>query len=257
MEVQPADARRLAQRGVQLAASEPLNLFVLVFEAHRTTQSSAAIRRLLATALDRTAMCTVLLQGRAEPAEALLPAWISGYASAFVAPGAAGPSRPGVAAVPPAQRALTLRVDPSDPLARSIAERIAVDVREAGLTSDRAGAGRACAGSGSAIGSSEARGDEPGSRAHSRDDRARGRERSRWRPPHRPSRSAPLSMRCCGSSATVLETSVVVPVLRAPELYGLGERVEAWDGRAVSPTGAWNLASLWIKGRGGGVETRP
>ena len=51
-------------------------------------------------------MCAVLLQGRAEPAEALLPASISGYASAFVAPGTARPSRPAVAAVPPEQRAL-------------------------------------------------------------------------------------------------------------------------------------------------------
>jgi hypothetical protein len=45
----------------------------------------------------------------------------------------------------------------------------------------------------------------------------------------------------------VLETSVVVPVLRVPELYGVGERIEVWDGRVVSATGAWNLASLWIR----------
>ena len=50
----------------------------------------------------------------------------------------------------------------------------------------------------------------------------------------------------------VLETSVVVPVLRAPEVYALGERVEAWDGRAVSRTGAWNLASPLDQGRGAG-----
>ena len=163
VEVQPADARRLAQRGVQLAMSEPLDLFVLVFEARRATPSSTAIRRLLATALDRTAMCTVLLQGRAEPAEALLPAWISGYASTFVAPGAAGPSRPAVTAVPAEQRALTLRVD----FVRSACplDRGADCGRRArgGTDGHRARAVRAGADSGSAVGPREDRGDEPGS----------------------------------------------------------------------------------------------
>src|SRR5439155_1486659 len=137
VEAQPADARRLAQRGLQVAGSLPLDLFVLVFEARRATPSGAAIRHLLTTALDRRAMCEVLLQGRAEPAEALLPAWISGYASVFVTPGVQRPSQSAVTAVPAEQR--------------------------------------------------------------------------------------------------------------APELYGPGERVGTWDGRAVSPTGALNLASLWIR----------
>ena len=55
----------------------------------------------------------------------------------------------------------------------------------------------------------------------------------------------------------VLESSVVVPVLRVPELYGLGERVEAWDGRASSPTGAWNLANLWIRTAAPDARVRP
>ena len=246
VEVQPADARRLAQRGLQLGSSQPLDLFVLVFEARRATPSSAAIRHVLATALDRTTMCAVLLQGRAEPAEALLPAWISGYASAFVAPGAARPSRSVVTAVPAEQRALTLRVDPSDPMARSIAERIAVDAREAGLTvtvqaptglaplpdlrlvrvkleatsPDRA-LTRAMAGLGS-----------------------RAIALATTAPPLDADASLDAVLRL---ERAVLESSVVVPVLRVPELYGLGERVEAWDGRASSPTGAWNLANLWIR----------
>ena len=256
VEVQPADARRLAQRGLQVGASQPLDLFVLVFEARRATPSNAAIRHILTTALDRTTICAVLLQGRAEPAEALLPAWISGYASVFVAPAAARPARSAVTAVPAEQRALALRVDPSDPLARSIAERIAVDAREAGLTvtvqvptglaplpdlrllrvrleatsPDRA-LTRAMA--------------TLGSRAITLATTA-----------PLPEADAPLDA-VLRLERALLETSVIVPVLRVPELYGLGGRVEAWDGRAVSPTGAWNLASLWIKTAPPDARVRP
>jgi peptide/nickel transport system substrate-binding protein len=246
VEVQPADARRLAQRGLQLGTSQPLDLFVLVFEARRAAPSSAAIRHVLAAALDRATMCAVLLQGRAEPAEALLPAWISGYAPVFVAPVAARPSRAVMTSVPAEQRALTLRVDAADPLARSIAERIAVDAREAGLvvtvqaptglaplpdlrlvrvkleaTSPDRGLTRAMA--------------ALGPRAIALATTAPALEAD-----------APVDA-VLRLERAVLETSVVVPVLRVPELYGLGERVEASDGRAVSPTGGWNLASLWIR----------
>ena len=246
VEVQPADARRLTQRGLQLAGSQPLDLFVLVFEARRATPSSAAIRRVLSAALDRATMCAVLLQGRAEPAEALLPAWISGYASAFVAPGAARPARPAVAAVPPEQRALTLRVDPADPLARSIAERIAVDVREAGLNvTVQAPAGLAPLPDLRLV-RVKLEATSP-DRALTRAMTALG-ARAIALATTAPSleTGAPLDA-VLRLERDVLETSVVVPVLRAPELYGLGERVETWDGRAISPTGAWNLASLWIR----------
>ena len=256
VEVQPADARRLAQRGLKLGTSQPLDLFVIVFETRRATPSNAAIRHVLAAALDRATMCAVLLQGRAEPAEALLPAWISGYASVFVAPVAARPSRAVVTSVPAEQRALTLRVDPSDPVARSIAERVAVDAREAGLavtvqapiglaplpdlrlvrvkleaTSPDRGLTRAMA--------------ALGPRAISLATTAPALDAD-----------APLDA-VLRLERAVLETSVVVPVLRVPELYGLGERVEAWDGRAVSPTGAWNLASLWIRAAPPDARVRP
>jgi MarR-like DNA-binding transcriptional regulator SgrR of sgrS sRNA len=256
VEVQPADARRLTQRGLQLGTSRPLDLFVLVFEARLATPSRAAIRHVLATALDRTTMCAVLLQGRAEPAEALLPAWISGYAPAFVAPGAERPSRSAAAAVLPEQRALALRVDPSDALARSIAERIAVDAREAGVTvTVQAPTGLAPV---------------PDLRlvrvklAATSPDRAltramavlgpRGVALATSAPPLEADAALDAVMRL---ERALLETSVVVPVLRVPELYGLGERVESWDGHAVSPTGAWNLASLWIRTPAPDARVRP
>src|SRR5438093_957671 len=104
VEAQPADARRLAQRGLQVAGSLPLDLFVLVFEARRATPSGAAIRHLLTTALDRRAMCEVLLQGGDEPESRADPsdgrAGIAGHGAGDDRAAACGrcPSRCGAAA---------------------------------------------------------------------------------------------------------------------------------------------------------------
>jgi len=45
---------------------------------------------------------------------------------------------------------------------------------------------------------------------------------------------------------TMLTTDIVVPVAHVPELYGVGPRVQSWNGPAVLPSGAWNLADVWL-----------
>src|SRR5579872_1605205 len=127
----PADARRLSQRGLRMAASRPMETITLVFEAHRATADYAVMRAALAAAVDRRTLCDVLLQQRASPAAALLPPWISGYAP----PSAQVPSniRASVAGLPAAARAVTIRVDAGDAVEQAIADRIVVDAREAGL----------------------------------------------------------------------------------------------------------------------------
>ena len=45
----------------------------------------------------------------------------------------------------------------------------------------------------------------------------------------------------------LLDRDVIVPIVHLPALYGLGERVETWNGPAVSPAGAWNLANVWLR----------
>jgi hypothetical protein len=32
-----------------------------------------------------------------------------------------------------------------------------------------------------------------------------------------------------------------------PEIYGLGERLDSWDGPVVSAIGALNLADVWLR----------
>jgi MarR-like DNA-binding transcriptional regulator SgrR of sgrS sRNA len=243
--VQPSDRRRLSQRGLRTAASRPLQLFALVFEVHRASATDEVMRRRVAATVDRAAVSRVLLQDHAEPAEAILPRWLSGY-EPFVVATPARMSRDQVAQLPRAQRALTLRVDPSDPVARSIADRIAVDARGAGfLLTVQAPTGLA-----------------------PRPDVRLLRVRLHPMSPDRalaaavatfglrtlayvtrepaPRADAPLA-EVYRVERALLERSIIVPVVHVPEIYALGERLESWNEPVVSATGALNLADVWLR----------
>jgi ABC-type transport system substrate-binding protein len=246
IDVRPIDLRRLVQRGFRSASSRPVDLVALVFEPHRATPADDLVRRTVAKAIDRATLSTVLLQRQAEPAAALLPSWLSGYAPMFeqVPP----PSwRGAVAALPADKRRLTLRVDATDAVAQAIAERMAVDVREAGIIVDvQAPAGlaprpdarlvrlaldattpdRVLAGIMNTLGSRTATlaTTEPA-----------------------PGAGAPLDA-VYRVERALLDRDIIVPVVHLPALVGLGERVESWSGPAVSPSGRWNAASLWLRG---------
>lgn len=247
--VRPLDLRRLVQRGLRSVGSRPLETFVLVFEPHRATPSDQLVRRVIATSIDRATLSTVLLQRQSEAAAALLPPWLSGYAPMFqsVSPlSGSAPARTAVVSLPPERRTLTLRVDAADPLAQAIAERIAVDVREAGITIKvQAPAGLA---------------PRPDVRLlrltfdATTPDRVLAaiigtlgpRVTSLATNEAAPGAGAPLDA-VYRMERALVERDVIVPVVHLPELYGLGERVESWGGPAVWPSGAWNIANIWLR----------
>jgi peptide/nickel transport system substrate-binding protein len=254
--VQPADRRRLSQRGLRTVASRPLQLFALVFEVHRASAADDVMRRAVASTLDRDAICRVLLQDYAEPAEAILPSWLSGYQSFVLSrPVDSHPlardkprplSRDELAKLPRGQRALTLRVDPADLVAKSIAERIAVDAREAGFAlTVQAPAGlaprpdvrllrmrlwptspdRALAGAMAILG--------PRTLAYVAGEPA-------------PAPGASLTD-VYRVERALLARGIIIPVVHVPDIYGLGERLDSWNGPVVSATGALNLADVWLR----------
>ena len=45
----------------------------------------------------------------------------------------------------------------------------------------------------------------------------------------------------------LLEHQIIVPLVHLPDLYAIGDRVHAWNGPALQPTGALNLANVWIE----------
>jgi MarR-like DNA-binding transcriptional regulator SgrR of sgrS sRNA len=253
VELQPADVRRVTERGLRVAATRPIDLLVLVFEPHRTEPPSTPARRLFAGTLDRSTIASVLLQGRAEPARSLLPSWLSGYSSELVAATIPRSARATVLALPATQRTLTLRVDPSDTAAHAIADRIAEDAREAGFTvTVQAPTGlasrpdvqlvRATLESTSPDRSLVRLGPELGSRTLSLATAG-------------PALSAGASLDAVVRfERGILDGFVVIPVVRVPELFGLGDAVDTSEGDAVGPTGRWNFANLWIRSA---VRERP
>lgn len=243
--IQPTDVRRIEQRQLRIEASAPLELIALAFEPPLATSASEAVRRTLAAAIDRAAIARVVLQGRAEPANALLPKWASGY-DPFVFDRKAAPlSRGAVAALPAGRRALALRVTPSDPVAQAVAQRIAVNARDAGFVltvQSPAGLGprfdlRVLRLPFRAATPPEALSDLMvglGPRIVTLFGRIT-----------RPDTGASLEDVLAAERA-MLATDIVIPVVHVPELYAVGPRVQSWNGPAVLPSGAWNLADVWL-----------
>jgi peptide/nickel transport system substrate-binding protein len=122
-----ADLRRLRERNANLSVSAPVEVVAIVFEGARAVPPQ--VQQALALSIDRAAIQSVLLQRQGEISAALLPQWLSGYSFVFSTARDLARARQLAAGAAP----LTLTYDRADMLARSIAERIAVNASEAGL----------------------------------------------------------------------------------------------------------------------------
>jgi len=274
VEIPPQDARRASEQGVRVSASQPDELLALIFvggnvkadpvgkvtsqanEQARGAIAQQVMGQALSLAIDRVAIVNFILQKTGEAAGGLLPQWSSG--TAFLFPAAA----PSAADLEHAKElwkqiapsgALVLGYDSADPLEQSVAERIAVNAKEAGM------AVRALAMPGAGAGISRG---------------AAGRathvdvELVRWR------MSSPLPgvalkdfltrlysefLASFGAAAfpeitspediykqqrAALNTYRVVPLVWLPQVYGLSARVRDW--KAPGPGENWPLADVWL-----------
>jgi len=138
IEIDPDQVRHAIDDRRRVAVSSPSELMGIFFSSTRATDPKirvreARTREALWLAIDRAAINNVLLQRQGEPAGALLPQWISGYAFSF----ATAPNLPRARqARAESGLATPLRIayDPADTLARSVTERVAVNARDAGIS---------------------------------------------------------------------------------------------------------------------------
>jgi MarR-like DNA-binding transcriptional regulator SgrR of sgrS sRNA len=128
VEVAPEQARRLST-GRTLTESAPDELLALVFTREAQSAEEIRVRQALSGAIDRASIVNVLLQGQGEAAKTILPNWMTGYAMLFEKTG----ENPANVTVPSSAATLTLSYDASDPANQLIAERVALNVREAGI----------------------------------------------------------------------------------------------------------------------------
>ena len=223
VELGPAEMRRQVA-GRRIWSSSPVRVLALVFVAQF---EDARVREALALAVDRSAIQTVLFQRQGEISGALLPQWLSGYAFLFPTSADLGRARQ------LAQGARAVSLGYGDPALRAIAERIALNARDAGLAvtvTQQAGGGdvrlvelrlastnpaKALSAMASTLGLADAvRGEAP--------EQVYAAERA------------------------LLEGFRVIPLLHLPDVYGAGPRVKGAP--AVTPAGEWRFENLWLDG---------
>jgi ABC-type transport system substrate-binding protein len=128
----PSGQQRMASSSsASLSSSLPVELLALVFPATSKAQDPH-LRQALALAIDRQPIQSVLLKGEGESAASILPNWMTGYSAVFSTSANLPRARTLIADSPPP--ALNLSYDPRDPQAQLIAERIALNAREVGIT---------------------------------------------------------------------------------------------------------------------------
>jgi ABC-type transport system substrate-binding protein len=105
----------------------------LAFGNSPRNEEEAHLRNALALSIDTSAINNVVVQGGGESTGALLPNWLSGYGFLFAHEPSVERARM-ERALAKQSSPLVLAYDPQDPVARTVAERILLNARDAGIT---------------------------------------------------------------------------------------------------------------------------
>jgi ABC-type transport system substrate-binding protein len=133
VEVAPEQARHATAEGRRIQSSAPAEWMALVFGREVQSDEEGKVRDALALSINRAAINDVLMQGGGEPVGAFLPNWLSGYGFLFPATvdlQRARQFRSEVHTTP----VLTLSYDAADALSHVVAERVALNAGDAGIT---------------------------------------------------------------------------------------------------------------------------
>jgi ABC-type transport system substrate-binding protein len=235
-------ARRAAQEGKRIVASSPNEVFALVFNTNKSMVQDDRLRETIASALDRAAINNVLLQKEGEPTGALLPQWISGYA--FLFPAARNLDRAlqlrGELVVP---ATLVLEYDFSDPLAKAVAERVAVNAREAGLNVQTLGENLTARGASADIYFVRIRLGSMDAPAALQNIASALSSLNIAPPDSTKAATAGTPEDLYHAEQNLLSGFRVVPIAHVPEVWGLSTRVRNW---ASLRAGGWDIADLWL-----------
>ncbi len=142
VEVAPEQVHRVSLDGRRLASSAPVELVALLFTSNVAAPDDKFLREALAFSIERNSIRNVLLQGAGQPTASILPNWMSGYGFVFSADAdlpRARHAREQVRTIP----SWTVGYEASDSVARLLAERIALNAKDAGLSLQPASAAAA------------------------------------------------------------------------------------------------------------------
>ena len=245
-EIPAEDARRAAERGVRVSRSQPDELLVLVFrrsvEPKKTGLAGARVREALALSIDRAPIVNFILQKEGEPAGGLLPQWSSGTAFLFSTSADAVHAKELSAQIVPAPK-IVLGYDFGDSLEQAVAERIAVDAREARVQVTPQAVKRELENVTDArLIRLRMQSKSPAAALEGFTDSLAvitGLEATAL-----PDRASPEDI--YNRERAIVSSYRVVPLVWLPRVYGLSARVRDW-----TPPGAgefWPLADVWLDG---------
>lgn len=221
IEIQPAEVRRIQQKGGRTAESAPIQLLALQLDPNR--QELERVREALALCIDRASINTVLFQKQGIISGGLLPQWLTGYAFLFPtvrdlpkAKEAAGPGRK-----------LSFAYDPQSPVLRAVAERIALNAADAGIELRPATGVQA-------------------------DVRLISLRVSSLDPKQAligmaaalQTESRPVHL--FETEQALIRSRAVIPLFHLPAAYQLSPRVQSWSSSKSMLIDHWNLADVWL-----------
>jgi ABC-type transport system substrate-binding protein len=131
VEVPAEELRHAQQERTRLSQIQATELVVL--SAERARASDAKLRQALSESIDRPALLNFIFQKQGEASGALLPNWISGYGALLPAVHDAAHARQ-LRTEAGGRTAFTVGYEADDAALQLLAERIALNAREAGLT---------------------------------------------------------------------------------------------------------------------------
>lgn len=124
--------RRAQQEHMRLLTSRDSDLIALIVDEKDAAVQDPRMREALAASIDRASLFNVVFQKQGEVSASLLPNWMSGYSFALnAAPNLAHAKELRSQINKPSE--LTLSVDSADPVLQLIAERLALNARDAGI----------------------------------------------------------------------------------------------------------------------------
>ncbi len=241
-EIPPQEARRAAERGVRVSASRPEELVALVFAAGHPVGEDARAREALSRSIDRAAIVNFILQKEGEPAGGLLPQWSNGTAFLFPTATDAAGAKEMWSQISGSPR-IALGYDSGGSLEQAIAERIAVNARDAGIVLSAEAVPTAASAANYDVRLVRLRIKS----AKPRDALsgivtalapAAGLDAT---PP--PAAASPEQI--YGRERDIVSSYRVVPVVWLPRTYGLGSRVRDW--KAPTAGEGWPLADIWLE----------
>jgi peptide/nickel transport system substrate-binding protein len=221
-------ARHVVPEGTRIWASPASELVALLAANPQSTLLQA-----LALAIDRAPIVNVLTQRRGEAAFGILPQWMSGYAFLFqTVPDVARAKQLIVQLRLPS---INLTYPANDSFARSVADRIALNARDAGITIQPT----------TSAGGNLTLARWPLESADATTELTRlltllgASGRAGSLDPTKPET-------LYEAERALLDDHRVIPLVYLPELYGLAPRVHNWEGAQKRDPFRLNLENVWV-----------